>query len=129
MTLWDTIIDILHPKGEGDSKPIHQTQIPTKHNDPFGDIDFVPANARLFSMLTASLYIFDDNEAAIKTQTKSDVLQCVMYHTLCSLDRLHDRIIPDPMIQIKYVNTTQQLSDNPHKRIIQRKTDGHNRHY
>ena len=36
-----------------------------KQHDPFGDIDYVPPNARLFSMRT-TIYVFEDNEAAIK---------------------------------------------------------------
>ena len=40
--------------------PCH-AQIP-KHHDPFGDIDDVPPNVRLFSMRTA-VYIFKDHEA------------------------------------------------------------------
>ena len=43
-------------------KPIHQTQI-RKHHDPFGDIDYVLANVRFFSMRTA-LSVFEVNEAA-----------------------------------------------------------------
>ena len=38
-----------------------------------------------------------------------------MRHVLCThrvdLERLYDRINSDPMIQIKYVNTTQQLTE------------------
>ena len=49
MNLWDTIIDMLHPQAGGDAKPGHQTQI-LKHQEPFGDIDCVPPNARLCSM-------------------------------------------------------------------------------
>ena len=74
MTLWGTIIDILHPQAGGDSKLVHQTQI-LKNHDPSGDIDVSP-NARSFSMRT-SLYIFEDNEAVVKQINKVTI---VMYH-------------------------------------------------
>ena len=47
VTLLDTIIEILHRQAGGDSKPIHQTQIPT-HHDPFGNIDHVPPKRAIF---------------------------------------------------------------------------------
>ena len=52
LTLWDTITDILRLQAGGDFKPIHQTRTPT-HHEPFGDTDYVPPNARFFSMQTS----------------------------------------------------------------------------
>ena len=39
---------------------------------------------------------------------------------LVDLDRLYDRLILFPMIHIKHVNSTQQVTDHSHKRIIHR---------
>ena len=58
------MINMLYTQAGGGSKLVHQTQI-LKHLEPFGDIDDVLPNARLFSMRT-SYYIFEDNEAVIK---------------------------------------------------------------
>ena len=67
----------------GDFKLVHQTLV-QKHQEPFGDIDYVLPNARWFSMRT-SLYIFEDNEAAIQhlsERQKSYNASCVT-HTSC----------------------------------------------
>ena len=73
LNLWDTVIDILHRQAGGDSKLVHQTQTP-KHHDPFGDIDDVPPNARLFSMRTA-VYIFKDHEADLVMWARQEECQ------------------------------------------------------
>ena len=48
-------------------------------------------------------------------------------HRVC-LDLLCDRINLNPMIQIKYVGTTQQLADIHTKKDHSQETDGHNWH-
>ena len=45
LSLWDTMKDMLHPQAGGESKLVHQTQI-LKHQEPLGDIDYVPPSAR-----------------------------------------------------------------------------------
>ena len=71
--LWDTLIDISHRQAGGDSKLVHQTQTP-KHHDPFGDIDDVPPNARLFCMRTAE-NIFKDHEADLVMWARQEECQ------------------------------------------------------
>ena len=63
----DTIID-MHPQGGGFSKRVHQTRIP-RHDELFGDVEYVRPNARLFSIRTA-LYVFEDHESVIKQISK-----------------------------------------------------------
>ena len=58
------IMDILHSQAGGVSMHVHHTRIP-KHQELFGDIDYVLPNARLFRMRT-SLHIFEDNEVLTK---------------------------------------------------------------
>ena len=103
MNVLDTIIDTLHLQAGGDSKLGHQTHI-LKHQEPLVDIDFVPPSAPLCSIRTS--YIFEDNEAVREQMNKGRTL--TMRHVSgthrVDLDRLHDRINLDPLIQIKHVN-------------------------
>ena len=96
----------------GDFKLVHKTQTP-KCYDPFGDIGYVPPNARFFSMPKA-FHIYEDHEAVIKQINKSR--SPAMRH----ISRTHRVSLwigfvtasnADPMIKIKYVNATQQLAD------------------
>ena len=61
----------------------------------------------------ALLYIFEDNEAVIKMIMKgrSPTMKHVPRHHRVALDGLFDRINLDPKIQIKYVETKNQLAD------------------
>ena len=73
-------MDILHSQAGGVSKHVHHIRIP-KHQELFGDIDYVLPNARLFRMRT-SLHIFEDNEVVTQQTTMAEIRQCVMYqHT------------------------------------------------
>ena len=45
MSLWDTVIVLLHLQAGGDSKLVHQTQT-LKRQEPFGNIDNVLPNSR-----------------------------------------------------------------------------------
>ena len=56
MHLRDTIWIYCISQLEGDSKPVHQTQI-LNSQEPLGNMDHVPPYARLFSMRSSS-YIF-----------------------------------------------------------------------
>ena len=58
-------------------------------------------------------YIFEDNEAVIKMIIKgrSPTMRHVSRTHRVALDWLFDRINWDPKIQIKYVDTKQQLAD------------------
>ena len=61
----------------------------------------------------ASLYIFEDNEAVIKMIIKgrSPTMRHVSRTHRVALDWLFDRINLDPKIQIKYIDTKNQLAD------------------
>ena len=92
-------------------KPVHQTQI-LKHHEPLGHIDYGPRKARLFNMRN-SLNTFEDNDAVLKQLNKgrSPTLRHVSRTQRVNLDRHYDSINLNPMIQIKYTNTTQQWAD------------------
>ena len=59
------------------------------------------------------LYIFEDNEAVIKMIIKgrSPTVRHVSRTHRVALDWLFDRINCDPKIQIKYIDTKNQLAD------------------
>ena len=61
----------------------------------------------------ALLYVFEDNEAVIKMIIKgrSPTMRHVSRTHRVALDWLFDRINLDPKIQIKYIDTKNQLGD------------------
>ena len=61
----------------------------------------------------ALLYVFEDNEAVIKMSVKgrSLTMRHVSRTHSVALDWLFDRINLDPKIQIKYIDTKNQLAD------------------
>ena len=76
------------------------------------NIDCVPSNVQ-FSHQEALLYVFEDNEAVIKMIIKgrSPTMRCVSRTHGVALDWVFDRINLDPKIQIKHVDTKNQLGD------------------
>ena len=76
------------------------------------DIDSVPSNVQS-SRQEALLYVFGDNEAVIKMIIKgrSPTMTHVSRTHRVALDWLFDRINLDPKIQIKYIDTKNQLAD------------------
>ena len=76
------------------------------------DIDVVPSNVQS-ARQEALLYVFEDNEAVIKMIIKgrSPTMRHVSRTHRVALDWLFDRIILDPKIQIKYIDTKNQLAD------------------
>ena len=74
--------------------------------------DSVPSNVP-FSHQEAVLYVFEDNEAVIKMIIKgrSPTMRHVSRTHRFALDWLFDRINLDPKIQIKYIDTKNQLAD------------------
>ena len=69
-------------------------------------VDHVPTNTHS-SQSESQLYILEDNEAVIKMIIKGRVSRT---HRV-ALDWLFDRINLDPKIQIKCVDTKNQLAD------------------
>ena len=86
----------------------------TSHNkiDAMKDIDSVPSNVQS-ARQEALLYVFEDNEAVIKMIMKgrSPTMRHVSRTHRVALDWLFDRINLDPKIQIKYIDTKNQLAD------------------
>ena len=76
------------------------------------NVDRVPSNVQ-FSDQEALLYVFEDNEAVIKMiiMGRSPTMRHVSRTHGVALDRLFDRINLDPKIQIKYIDTKNQLAD------------------
>ena len=76
------------------------------------NIDSVPSNVQSASR-EALLYVFKDNEAVIKMIMKgrSPTMRHVSRTHRVALDWLFDRINLDPKIQIKYIDTKNQLAD------------------
>ena len=84
------------------------------HNkiDATQDIDSVPSNVQSVRQ-EALLYVFEDNEAVIKMIMKgrSPTMRHDSRTHRVALDWLFDRINLDPKIQIKYIDTMNQLAD------------------
>ena len=76
------------------------------------DIDSVPSNVQS-ARQEALLYVFEDNEAVIKMIMKgrSPTMRHVSRTHRVALDWLFDRINLDSKIQIKYIDTKNQLAD------------------
>ena len=80
--------------------------------DVMKDIDAVPSNVQS-SHQEALLYVFEDNEAAMKMiiEGRRPTMRHVSRTHRVALDCLFDRIDLDTKIQIKYIDTKNQLAD------------------
>ena len=118
LELWDPIVSVLgnisrvsdrSGKPESDDHKHHKS-----HNkiDVMRNIDAVPSNVQS-ARQEALLYVFEDNEAVIKIIIKgrSPTMRHVSRTHRVALDWLFDRINLDPKIQIKYIDTKNQLAD------------------
>ena len=76
------------------------------------DVDFIPSNVQ-FSHQEALLYVFEDNEAVIKMIIKgrSPTMRHVYRTHGVALDWFMIEPIWTPKIQIKYIDTKNQLAD------------------
>ena len=126
--LWDLIVavlgntnqnhteqgDVLKNKCEVRSPPhtIHKRKQSQRVINDLDNVDFIPSNVQS-SHQEALLYVFEDNEAAIKMIMKgrSPTMRHVSRTHRVALDWLFDRINLDPKIQIKYIDTKNQLAD------------------
>ena len=118
LDLWDLIVTVLHGNTNQSklvrgnlSTSLTRKQIPGKIDD-LNNVDSVPSNANS-SRQEAMLYIFEDNEAVIKMiiKERSPTMRHVSRTHRVALDWLFDRINLDPKIQIKYIDTKNQLAD------------------
>ena len=118
LELWDLIVSVLgnfprvsdstgQPVADVDKREKSQRRI-----DVIRDIDLVPSNVQP-ARHEALLYVFEDNEAVIKMIIKgrSPTMRHVSRTHRVALDWLFDRINLDPKIQIKYIETKNQLAD------------------
>ena len=118
LELWDLIVSVLgnisrvsDRSGQPDSD-VHKRHKPHKKIDVMRDIDSVPSIVQS-ARQEVLLYVFEDNEAVIKMIIKgrSPTLRHVSRTHRVALDWLFDRINLDPKIQIKYIDTKNQLAD------------------
>ena len=91
---------------------VRRNQKPQGKINVMENIDCVPSDV-LSSHEEALLYVFEDNEAVIKMIVKgrSPTMRHVSRTHRVALDWLFDRINLDPKIQIKYIDTKNQLAD------------------
>ena len=119
LELWDLIVSVLgnvSRVSDRSGKPandVHKRHKSQKNIDVMKDIDSVPSNVQS-ARQEALLYVFEDNEAVIKMIIKgrSPTMRHVSRTHRVALDWLFDRINLDSKIQIKYIDTKNQLADN-----------------
>ena len=118
LELWDLIISVFgnishvsDRSGQPD-KDVHKHHKSQKMINVTKDIDAIPSNVQS-ALQEALLYVFEDNEAVIKMIIKgrSPTMRHVSRTHRFALDWLFDRINLDPKIQIKYIDTKNQLAD------------------
>ena len=118
LELWDLIVSVLGNISHVSDNPgrleidAHKRQKSQSRIDVVKDIDLVPSIVQSANH-EASLYVFEDNEAVIKMIIKgrSPTMRHVSRTHRVALDWLFDRINLDPKIQIKYIDTKNQLAD------------------
>ena len=117
LDLWDLIVSVLGntiqtPERPGRPVVNDKDQRFQRMTNVLNNIDCVPSNVQ-FSHQGALLYVFDDNEAVIKMIIKGRIptLRHVSRTHRVALDWSSDRINLDPKIQIKYIDTKNQLAD------------------
>ena len=118
LDLWDLIVAVLHGNTyQNDQARRDPSKSPTRKKihgtiDDLDNVNFISSNVNS-SRKEALLYIFEDNEAVIKMIIKgrSPTVRHVSRTHRVALDWLFDGIILDPKIQIKYIDTKNQLAD------------------
>ena len=118
LELWDPIVSVLgnvsrvSDRSEKPDNDVHKRHKSQKKIDVMEDIDSVPSNVQS-ARQEALLYVFEDNEAVIKMIIKgrSPIMRNVSRTHRVALDWLFDRINLDSKIQIKYIDTKNQLAD------------------
>ena len=118
LELWDLIVSVLgnvsrvsDRSGQLDSDD-HKRHKSHNKIDVMEDVDSVPSNVQSVRQ-EALFYVFEDNEAVIKMIIKgrSPTMRHVSRTHRLALDWLFDRINLDSKIQIKYIDTKNQLAD------------------
>ena len=111
LELWDPIVSVLG-KVSRVSDRSGQLDKSQKKIDVMKDIDAVLANVQSAHQ-EALLYVFEDNQAVIRMIIKgrSPTMRHVSRTHRVALDWLFGRINLDSKIQIKYIDTKNQLAD------------------
>ena len=118
LELWDLIVSVLGNVSRVSNNPgrpvidVDKRQKSQSRIDVTKDIDLVPSNVQS-AHHEALLYVFEDNEAVTKMimKNRSPTIKHVSRTHRIALDWLFDRINLDPKIQIKYMDTKNQLAD------------------
>ena len=118
LDLWVLIVTVLHGNThQNDQVRGDPFKSPTRKKNPgkvddLNNDDLVSSKANS-SRKEAMLYIFEDNEAVIKMiiNGRSPSMRHVSRTHRVALDWLFDRINLDPKIQIKYIDTKNQVAD------------------
>ena len=116
LELWDLIVSVFGSMTQTTERTVRlvvteRSQKSQGKINVLNNIDCVPSNVRS-ARQEASLYVFEDNEAVIKMIIKgrSPTIRHVSRTHRVALDSLFDRINLDPKIQIKYIDTKNQLA-------------------
>ena len=115
LELWDLIVSVfgnISHVSDRAGQPVNGKNKSHNKIDVMKDIDAVPSNVQSASR-EALLFVFEDNEAVIKMimKNRSPTMRHVSRTHRVALDWLFDRINLDPKIQIKYIDTKNQLAD------------------
>ena len=115
LELWDLIVSVfgnISHVSDRTGQPVNGKNKSYNKIDIMQDIDSVPSNVQSASR-EALLYVFEDNEAVIKMIMKgrSPTMRHVSRTHRVALVWLFDRINLDSKIQIKYIDTKNQLTD------------------
>ena len=138
LDFWDSVIEVLHPsqniqhaprnrseevnhqalrnrvrsENQGTNTNTKKKKRNNREVDELYTVDQVVTSAKPFRF-EAQLYTFEDNEAVIKMMIKgrSPTKRHVSRTRQVALDWLFDRINLDPQIQVKHVDTKNQLAD------------------
>ena len=117
LDLWDLIVSVvgnMTQTAERPGRPVitDKSQKSQGKTNVLNNIDCVPSNVHS-SRQEASLYVFEDKAAVIKMIIKgrSPTMRHVSRTHRVAPDWLFDRINLDPKIQIKYIDSKNQLAD------------------
>ena len=121
LDLWDLIVSVLGNTTQNHDRigrpvvcphTIHGRKQSRRMINDLDNDNLVPSNVQS-SHQEALLYVFEDNEAVIKMIIKgrSPAMRHVFRTHRVALDWLFDRINLDSQIQIKYIDTENQLAD------------------
>ena len=119
LELWDLIVSVFGSVSQISDRTGRPVNVDVKRNpksqgkiNVMENIDSVPSNVQS-SRQEALLYVFEDNEAVIKVIIKgrSPAMRHVSRTHRVALDWLFDRTNLDPKIQIKYIDTKNQVAD------------------